>query len=209
MAIITKIEEQKNKKRVNVFVDDAFFCGLNKETAVIFRLKVGLEVDDNKLKEAVFESEVKSAFEKGADLITSRMHSKKELFEKLLKKNFDENVILKAIEKLEEYRYVDDFLFAKTYAEQNKKYSKKMIENKLKQRGISSDIIVDIFSDYEENSDLELCEKYAEKYVKSKDIKKEGMIQKMYASLLRKGFSYDTIKKACKSVINEDCDFLD
>ena len=65
MAVITKIEEQKNKKRVNIFVDDAFFCGLNKETAVIFRLKVGLEVDDNKLKEAVFESEVKSAFEKG------------------------------------------------------------------------------------------------------------------------------------------------
>ena len=64
MAIITKIEEQKNKKRVNIFVDDAFFCGLNKETAVVFKLKVGSEIDEELIKDAVFDSEVKSAIEK-------------------------------------------------------------------------------------------------------------------------------------------------
>ena len=39
MPVITKIETQKNKSRVNIFVDDSFFCGLNKETAIIFKLK--------------------------------------------------------------------------------------------------------------------------------------------------------------------------
>ena len=94
MAVITKIEEQKNKKRVNIFVDDAFFCGLSKETAVIFKFKVGLEIDENLLKEAVFDSEVKRAFEKASDYLSVRMHTKKELFEKLLKKGYEKEVIL-------------------------------------------------------------------------------------------------------------------
>lgn len=212
MAIITKIEEQKNKKRVNIFVDDAFFCGLNKETAVVFRLKTNKEVDEKTLKEAVFDSEVKSATEKGVDYIGSRMHSRKELYDKLVKKGYDKQVILKALEKLEEYHYVDDGLFAKQFIEQNKKYSTKMLENKLKQKGISSDIISGNLGSDDENLDLELCKKYAQKYAKSKDLKADGAVQKMYASLARKGFSFDVIKKACKAEIDgfEDEDnFLD
>ena len=64
MPTITKIETQKNKKRVNIFVDGSFFCGLNKETAILFGLKENKEIDEQKLREAAFESEVKSAFEK-------------------------------------------------------------------------------------------------------------------------------------------------
>lgn len=212
MAIITKIEEQKNKKRVNIFVDDAFFCGLNKETAVIFRLKVGNQVEEAVLKQAIFDSEVKSAEEKGADYSATRMHSKKELYEKLIKKGFEKAVVLKAIEKMEEYHYVDDELFAKQFIEQNKKFSRKMLENKLKQKGISPDIIQENFETHDENDEFELCKRLAEKYAKSKDISKDGAISKMYASLARKGFAFDTIKKATKHIISQDMqenDFLD
>ena len=212
MAIITKIEEQKNKKRVNIFVDNAFFCGLNKETAVIFRLKVGNEVDENLIKDAIFDSEVKSAVEKANDYIGTRMHSKRELYEKLLKKGYEKRVIMTALDKLEEYHYVDDNLFAKLYAEQNKKYSKKMLENKLMQKGISADIIHQIIGTDDDFQEIELCKKQAEKYAKSKDLSQDGVVQKMYASLARKGFSFDVIKQATKHLLsenNEDYDFSD
>ena len=212
MAIISKIEEQKNKKRVNIFVDGAFFCGLNKETAVIFRLKEGNEIDEKTLKEAAFDSEVKSATEKGADYIASRMHSKKELFDKLIKKGYEKTVVLKALEKLEEYHYVDDGLFARQFAEQNKKYSKKMLENKLKQKGISSEILIDVFGNFDDDAELELCKNMALKYAKGKDLKTQDVVQKMYVSLARKGFSFDVIKRACKALktdIYEENDFLE
>ena len=45
MPVITKIETQKNKSRVNIFVDDSFFCGLNKETAILFGLKENKEIE--------------------------------------------------------------------------------------------------------------------------------------------------------------------
>ena len=205
MAVITKIEEQKNKKRVNIFVDDAFFCGLNKETAVIFRLKVGNEIEESKLQDAIFESEVKSAFEKASEYLGLRMHTKKELFDKLLKKGYQKDVILKAIEKLEEYHYVDDELYSKQFITENKRYSKRMLENKLREKGVSADVVAESIGEYmSDDGEYELCLKQAEKYVKGKDMTKDGAYQKLLASLARKGFAFDIIKQVCRKVISAE-----
>lgn len=208
MAVITKIEEQKNKKRVNIFVDNAFFCGLNKETAILFRLKENSEIDENTLKNAIFESEVKSAFEKAIDYISSRIHTKKELFDKLFKKGFEKKVVDSAIFKLEEYNYVNDELFAKTFVQENYKYSKKMLENKLKQKGVSSEIISNVLELNTDEKEEELCEKQLKKLLKSKnknDFSKEEL-QKIYMSLFRKGFEFDLIKKVCRNVLVQNLD---
>lgn len=208
MAVITKIEEQKNKKRVNIFVDNAFFCGLNKETAILFRLKENSEIDENTLKNAVFESEVKSAFEKAIDYISSRIHTKKELFDKLFKKGFEKKVIDSAIFKLEEYNYVNDELFAKTFVQENYKYSKKMLENKLKQKGVSSEIISNVLELNTDEKEEELCEKQLKKLLKNKNknnFSKEEL-QKIYMSLFRKGFEFDLIKKVCRKVLVQNLD---
>ncbi len=213
MAIITKIEEQKNKKRVNLFIDDAFFCGLTKETAVKFGLKSGKIIDIKQLEEAAFASEVNMAFDKAVDYLKTRMHSKRELVEKLLKKGYKKDVALAAIQKLEEYHYVDDELFAKQFVEQNKRYSKKMLENKLKAKGIASEVIklaaIDNITDQHE---YEMCRKAAEKYIRGKDVSKEGFSQKLMASLARKGYGFEVIKKVAKGVLSSQdvdsyCDF--
>jgi len=206
---ITKIEDQKNKKRVNIFVDEAFFCGLHKETAVTFGLKIGKTVDEKWLKEVVFESEVKMAFEKAMDYLGIRMHTKKELFEKLFKKGYQKEIIDRAIERLEEYHYIDDSLFARQFIEQNGKYSKKTLENKLKAKGVASDIIKTSLDDREEDEELELCVSYAQKYAKIKDVSTQNGLQKLYASLMRKGFSFETIKKACKIALSNISDVED
>lgn len=203
MSIITKIETQRNKSRVNIFVDDSFFCGLNKETAVIFGLKQGKEVDENELKQVIFESEVKSAFEKSLDFLGRRMNSKKELLEKLTKKGYTPEVAQKAIEKLEEYHYIDDELFAKQFAASYPKLSKKMLKEKLAQKGISPDIVLEIIGDRDDESEFELCLQQAKKYLKSKSVCCFKDYQKMQASLFRKGFDYDIVKRACNELVDK------
>ena len=206
MAIITKIESQKNKSRVNIFVDDSFFCGLNKETAVIFGLKENKEIDENKLKNAIFESEVKSAFEKSLDIVGRRMNSKKELITKLMNKGYSSEVCEKVIEKLEEYHYVDDILFAKQFVSSNGKLSKRNLKEKLILKGISSDIILDILENRSSDDEFDLCLNQAKKYMKGKSVETYEDLAKMQASLARKGFDFDTIKRVCKKVkdIDED-----
>ena len=202
MAVITKIETQKNKSRVNIFVDDSFFCGFNKETAIIFGLKENKQVDEDKLRSAIFESEVKSAFEKSLDIVGRRMHSKKELIDKLAKKGYAEDVCGRVIQKLEEYHYIDDMLFAKQFVSLNQKLSKRILKEKLHLKGVSPDIIQEITAERTNEEEFELCFAQANKYLKSRKVESYQEIAKMQASLARKGFDFDVIKRVCKVALN-------
>ena len=139
------------------------------------------------------------------------MHTKKELFDKLLKKGYQKDVIKKAIDKLEEYHYVDDRLFSKHFITENKRYSKRMLENKLREKGINAEIIGNSIDEFmADDEEYNLCLKQAEKYVKNKDMLQEGAYQKLLASLARKGFDFNIIKQVCKRVLsNEDADKID
>lgn len=201
MGIITKIEDQKNKKRFNIFVDDAFFCGLLKEVAVVARLKVGKEISEEELYKLIFDSEVKMAFEKASVYLGTREHSKKELFDKLLKKGYEKPVIEETISKLEEYHYVDDELFAKHFAEQNIKYSAAVIEGKLRQKGIDNEIIKAVIENIDDGKEYELCKKQTRKLISQKGLDNPKNKDKIMASLIRKGFKINDIKKA----LNEFC----
>lgn len=204
MSKITKIETQKNKSRVNIFVDDSFFCGLNKETAIIYGLKESLEINEEKLKRAIFESEVKSAFEKALDYLSRRMYSKKELFDKLTQKGFAKEVVQQAIEKLENYHYVDDRLFAKQFVQSNQKLSKRILTGKLFQKGVSNDIIDEILEERTDDEEYELCLIQAKKYLKSKEVLTLNDLKKMQANLARKGFGFDNINKVCRELVSVD-----
>lgn len=207
MGYITKIEQQKNKSRVNIFVDDTFFCGLEKETAIIFGLKVGKSVDEAELQSAINESETKRAFEKGADYLASRMHSKKELIDKLIKKGFLKQNAEAACKKLEQYGYINDEVFAKMHVQANSRYSRFVLQNKLKQKGIDKQIILSALDNVSNDDEFELCKKYAEKYIKGKNIVSSADRQKLYASLARRGFGFDLIKKVSGIVLkNSDED---
>lgn len=200
MGIITKIEEQKNKNRVNIFVDDSFFCGLEKETAVIFGLKVNKEIDENELSLAIEKSEEKRAFEKSMNYLSKRMHSKFELKDKLLKKGFSSEVVSNTILKLEEYHYVDDDMFARLFIEQNSNLSKRMICNKLQLKGINKDIIDKNLIEIDSDAEIEKCEVLARKLLKSAKIENLNDKQKFVAKLVRRGFSYDVISKVLKII---------
>ena len=50
MGKITAVTPQlKDDKRVNVYIDGAFACGLSLETAVKNKLKAGVEIDGERL----------------------------------------------------------------------------------------------------------------------------------------------------------------
>lgn len=196
MGIITKIEEQKNKNRVNIFIDDSFFCGLEKETALIFRLKTGKEVDIESLNQAIIQSEVKNAFNKSIDYLSIRNHSKKELKDKLLKKGFSKDVIESTLDKLEEYNYIDDEKYTKLFIEQNKRYSKLILLNKLLKKGIDREIIdKNLESLIDEDNEFNNCMIVAEKFLDDTSEMSIKDKQKIFAKLSRRGFKYDVIVK--------------
>ncbi|MCQ2609337.1 MAG: recombination regulator RecX [Lachnospiraceae bacterium] len=119
---------------------------------------------------------------------------------------YTDEIIDKAIEFLKKHKYIDDETLARRYIELNKdKYSKTVIFQKLYQKGIKRELIDMLKADesifYDEES---LCEKLLLKkcpdYKDKKDTMDMKERQKIYAYLVRKGISYDTVSRVLKLV---------
>lgn len=204
MVEITKIECQKNKDKFNLFVDDQFYSGIMKETAIANNFFVGKKLDKDELDKILVESESKLTFSKASDLLATRLHSKNELRLKLLKRGYSSDAILLALEKLEEYGYINDREFALLFVQSNAKHSKQMLKNKLATKGVSAETIDDALSKVSADDELENAIKLAEKYLKNKNF--EDNKNKLYVFLARKGFSNSVIKKAIYQVAHYDID---
>lgn len=199
MGIITEISQQKNKKRVNLFVDNEFRSGLNVETAVKFGLKTGKYIDDVKLDEIIMESETMSAFDVSLNFLSLMPKSEYEVKQKLFKKGFSKIVIESTIEKLREYHYVDDQEYAKLYISSCSKKSKREIENKLRGKGVKKEIIDELLADVDDELEEENAIIFANKYIKNK-VLDEKTKRNLIANLVRRGYSYDLAIKVLDKI---------
>ena len=76
---ITNIKQGvKNPNRVNVFVDDEYSFSLDVTQVVDFRIKVGLEIDDNQLIEFKRASEFGKLYQRTLEWVLVRPRSVRE-----------------------------------------------------------------------------------------------------------------------------------
>ncbi len=202
MKQITALKEQvKNKKRVSVYLDGEFYCGLDFVTVMKNRLKVGEYIEENKLVEIQYQSEMQACFDKALNFISSTVKTKKQIKDKLLRLGYLDEIVEKTIEKLKEYGYVDDGDYAKRFASTYKgTKGKKLIKLELRRKGVSEKDAETAVECIE--SQQEACDRLAEKYLKNKE-KDQKNILKCYKYLLSKGFDYDEAKLAVDKY-NED-----
>lgn len=195
---ITKIEVQKkNKNRVNVYVDNEFYCGLSLETIMKNHLKEGQSVTKEGLDVLIIQTEKESAVMRATNYISKVQKTKKQVEDYLLKKGYDEEATNFAVEKLEEYHFIDDELFAKNYINyKNKSSGSRKIKMELKKKGVEEELIKLSIEDYA-NDELSI-DAVAKKYLKNKTLDLQTK-QKAYRHLLSKGYSYDDIS----SVLNK------
>ena len=121
MGKITRLEVQaRHKDRVNLYIDDVFVTGLTLDTAVKNGLKIGKDVDEKFVVDMIFDSEKQSAFNKTANYMKSSIKTVKQIKEYLNKKGYDEAVINAVVEKLKEYKYLDDSQYVTAFVNTNK-----------------------------------------------------------------------------------------
>ena len=204
MAKITAITtQQKNKDRVNLFIDDEFFSGLSLETVMLNRLKVDMEVDSNKLKEIVEQSERTDALNKALNYISKTLKTKIQVKDYLVKKGYSLEVAWYCVDKLKDYKFIDDKEYSKKYIECNSKsQGKRLFSYKLMEKGVRKE---DIEKALEESEiDLKECAfNTAQKYLKNKEITKEILV-KTYRYLIGRGFSYEETDYAISKFKDED-----
>jgi len=192
MPKITDLQIQKNNKtRANVYIDGEFAFALEMLTVMKLGIKIGSEVSNDSLKAAVFDSEKSVAFSKAADYLGRGMRTKKQVEEYLTKKGYSKDVTEYVVERLEDYKYVDDGAYAAMYSEQaGESKGNRRIRMELMQKGISRETAESVSIDGET---LRVnAEKLAVKYMRNKqtDVK---TLQKLQRYLLGRGYDFDVV----------------
>ena len=172
----------------------------------LIRQKYDLKVNDS-IERFYDEISYEASLEKGIFLISLKDRTKKEVRLKLEEKFWNKNAVLKAIEKLEEFGYLNDLNYAISYIE-SKTYGKNRISYNLFQKGIDRSTVEKAYltldEEKEENIDDVKLGKLIDKNSRkinssnSRNEKKLKEEQKLIQYLARQGFSLDKIFKKLK-----------
>ncbi len=198
MPVITSIKQQKNKGRVNVYLDDEFGFGIDLDNFVLLHLKVNQELTEKEVKEIIRKAEFQKSLDKLLRFAMVRPRSEKEFRDYYRRKEVHESLHKDLFEKLKHFELVDDVKFAKWWVEQRQNFkpkAKRVLQMELRQKGISKEIVDEILG-----STIVDEEKMAKEILKKKSYKWKSLPtrearQKISQYLAGKGFSWDVIEK--------------
>jgi len=128
-------------------------------------------------------------------LLKYRLRTTKEIKERLKKKRFEDSVIEKVIEYLQEHNYINDREFAYTFIKEKleRGFGIKKVISDLKRLGIHHSLAEEVLEEAKKefNQQKILRRLIAKLYRRYKDKKKKR--EKIIRYLLQRGFSYDEI----------------
>lgn len=138
-------------------------------------------------------------------LLKFRLRSENELSFRLKKKNFSEETAKEVVAFLKEKRFIDDNIFARAWLNSRLKRSLglKRIKHELRQKGIDKAVIETEVGKVKGYSETEtVLELAKERLAKLKAVEPVKAKRRVYAFLLRRGFSpeivIDTLNQLCR-----------
>ncbi len=206
MAKITKVEIQKNnKQKVNLYIDNEYYNKLYLDTCVKYSLKAGIEIDLQELDKIIEESDKNLALNSTVKYISSALKTRKQVKDYLKKKEFGEEVVEYVLDKLEEYKYIDDESYIIAYVNTYKnKFGTNKLKLNLRQKGIKESYIDNYFEEInDENIEDEVCYNLAKKKAKNMDLSDIKNKQKLNRYLISRGFDFDLVNQIIKKLILE------
>lgn len=211
MPVISKLAVQKKREnRVNVYLDGKFAFGCNKRVVERFELKAGLELSEADV-ERILEGEMQQGcFDRAIQYLSRRMHSRKELEQKLRKADFADQNIAAAMDRLTKLGYLDDAEFArqKLLSGQRKLMGSRRVMQELRKSGVDGSTaqraIEDHFSDEgAKESAQTLIDKNLARLSRLDVVTAK---RRLIGLLQRRGFDYETIKPMVEKTLGGEMD---
>ena len=144
MPTITAIKPQRNKKRVNIYLDNRFGFGLDLDNFVKLGLRVEQELSEEEIEDIVRKSEFQKTSDKLLKFATLRPRSKKEITDWLKRKKVHESLHKGLFNRLKRLELVDDMKFAQWWVGQRSQFKprgKRALEAELRKKGIKKEVI--------------------------------------------------------------------
>ncbi len=198
MSRITSVKIQKNKKRVNIYLDNEFGFGIDLENFIKLGLKVDQELSEKEVTEIVKKAEFQKVLDKILRFATLRPRSKEEINSWLKRKKVHESLYEELFNRLKRLELTGDRKFAKWWIEQRMSFRPKpkgILKQELRIKGVSKEIIKEVLEETEiDEKEIarELIEKNKYKWEKLSGFERK---RKMSEYLGRKGFGWEVIQR--------------
>ena len=204
--IVTEIKPI-SKKQYKVFIDGEFAFVLYKGELRLYHIEENQEIKEDIYQNIIEEVLTKRAKLRAMYLLQKNSYTEFKLKEKLRQGEYPESCMEKAIEYVKSYGYINDMQYASDYMFYHAKgLSRMQLVQKLKQKGISDDIIKGAYDNFCRENPIDeqpLLHKLLKKKHFEKDLPYEERM-KIVKSIMQKGFSYDKINQAIEQYGNYD-----
>jgi regulatory protein len=195
---ITDLRPQKrSSRRVSVFINGRYAFGMDQELALQLQLRVGSELDAARVQQIIVEVEHKKALDASFKLLSFRRRSRKELADRLQRKEFNSGAIAATIQKLAALGLLDDTKFAEALARDRLELGhkgKRQIYADLRRKGIPKLEIERALERAGDETEVArtLLAKVARRYA---GLAPRERYRKLHDLLLRRGFSFDAVRR--------------
>lgn len=203
--IVTEIKQKGKSETYYVSLDESLFGEFQLEILVKHHIKVGVDIDEETLKQIKEESDELTCFSRALKYISSRLKTEKQMKEYLQGLNYSDKAIQNAITKLKNYGYINDDYYAKTFAEiYGKSKGKKYLQRELTLKGVNAEIVSQTL---ESQNDTVACKEQCAKKLKNMQLPlSQKDKEKVYRFLLSRGFDFSTIKQCLSEYVSGEDD---
>lgn len=194
---VTAIKQQERlKDRYSIYIDDKYSFSLSELGLLNSGLSVGQEYTEAELVNIKADAEFDKAYGRTLDLIARRIRSEWEIRDYLKRKDYDPSIAEQVIKRLRSAGFIDDLKFAQAWVGNRrllKATSKRRLQQELRQKRVSDDIIAQVLAEDETDERAVLRELIAKKRQISRFAEDD---LKLMQYLSRQGYNYDDIKAA-------------
>ncbi|HVF26021.1 MAG TPA: RecX family transcriptional regulator [Anaerolineales bacterium] len=200
--ITALVVQKRNPNRVNVHLDGEYAFGLARIVAAW--LRVGQELDEEKLKRLQVEDARERAVQQALLFLSYRARSESEIRQNLRKHEMPEEVIEETITRLRQDGLANDGQFAQAWVENRSAFrprSRRLLAMELRQKGLDNEAVS---AALEGVDDEPLAYEAAKKRApRLKALEWVDFRKKLSEFLARRGFSYSVIAPVVTRIWNE------
>jgi len=211
---ITAIEPQKKDPlRKNLIIDGKFSLVISTDVLVQFGLRSGDQVDENVLTKIRAAEELYHAKRKALEYLSRRMHSEKEIAQKLQKKGFSVEAVQRLVDDFRSSGYLNDTQFAVAYVAdclQKRPIGRRSLTQRLRLKGIDREIISNVMTaTLETEKEEALALAAARKKLRGARSQFEKLDtprkkQRLARFLAQRGFEWETIGRVIETALHEE-----
>ncbi|MGC4105039.1 MAG: RecX family transcriptional regulator [Thermomicrobiales bacterium] len=197
---ITAITPQRHDpERVSIFLDGAFAFGLHAALVLEHGLQPGFDLDEATARDLLAADEIRRAIATALNALAYRARSEGEIAQRLRQKGFEQPSIDATLERLRDWRYVDDHDFASRWIENRQEHrprSERMLSQELRQKGVDPATIAGTLADAAIDEVADARDLAMKQRAKLSALDPDTQTRRITGFLSRRGYGWDVIRQA-------------